>query len=109
MHEARAEFCVDTEKFTPEMGKATLEFFDWEYDEEADPVDEVMKKYAIAAISEATRNMHNTNGVIRDFEQMEGFAPVNGSVGLNLLYVVGYEFQPDKLEFSIKYPEILNP
>ena len=44
--DASAEFVVDLEKFTPELARSTLDFFTWRYDEDADPIDEVMKKYA---------------------------------------------------------------
>jgi hypothetical protein len=46
IYDAQATFKVDTEKFTPEMAQSTLDFFTWDndYDEEEDPVDEVMKK-----------------------------------------------------------------
>lgn len=100
-HEATAKFEVDTEIFTDDMAKATLEFFCWDYDEEADPVDEVLKKYTIEAIREATDNNHNTYGVIQDFKRKEGFAPVDGSTGIKLLDVRLYEFDESKLTVEI--------
>lgn len=101
-HEAIANFEVDTEKFTAEMANATLEFFLWDYDPDEDPVEEVMKKYALAAIKEATFNSHNTFGVIQDFKTLEGFGPIDGSIGITLTKVEGYEFFDDRLEVEIK-------
>ncbi|MBL7971733.1 MAG: hypothetical protein JNL03_09445, partial [Prolixibacteraceae bacterium] len=36
--EAWVNFDVDTSIFTKEMALATLEFFTWDYDKEADPI-----------------------------------------------------------------------
>lgn len=98
---ALANFEVDTEKFTVEMANATLEFFSWEYDEEANPIDEVMKKYALKAIQLATENYHNTYGVISDFKDAEGFGLVDGSIGVTLTHVEGFEFYSEDLEMTI--------
>ena len=99
---ALANFQVDTEKFTKEMANATLEFFTWEYDKKADPVDEVMKKYALKAIQMATENYHNTLGVISDFKNAEGFGEVDGSIGITLTKVELFEFDPDDLDMTVK-------
>lgn len=100
-HEASVTFEVDTEKFTPEIAKSTLEFFSWNYDKEADPVDEVLKKYAIQAIEHSTFNQHNDLGVICDFEDTEGYAPVDGSMGIKLTEVTGYEFHENDLTVEV--------
>lgn len=99
--EADALFEVDTEKFTEEMANATLEFFSWDYDKKANPIDEVMKKYAMRAIEFATFNNHNAYGVKSDFENAEGFAKVDGSVGVTLIRVNGYEFSYFDLEMTV--------
>lgn len=99
--DADASFEVDTDVFTPKMAKATLEFFTWDYDEDNDPVEEVMKKYAMQAIKVATFNSLNTQGVIRYFENNEGFARLDGSEGIKLLRVSGYEFYDQELTVEI--------
>ncbi len=99
-HEAGATFEVDTEKFTEEMAKQNLQFFIWHYDPEADPTDEIMKKYAIQAIQQATFNNHNVRGVISDFENLEGFVSLDGSQGITLLSVDAYEFNEDDLNLE---------
>lgn len=99
--EAFAEFIVDTEIFTADHAKATLEFFTWKYDEEADPIDEVMKKYAMQAIRIATANNYNEIGVIEEFKDMEGFCRLDGSVGIKLTQVSYYEFDEDRMEVEI--------
>lgn len=101
MGEAEASFKVDTEVFTNETAKATLEFFSWNYDKDADPIDEVLKKYAIEAIREATFNTYVTKGVIQAFEKKEGFSRIDGSNGIELMTVWGYEFDERYLDVFI--------
>lgn len=85
--DASVSFIVDTEIFTEEMAKATLEFFSWDYDDDEPPIDEVMKKYAMQAIKIATFNDYNEFGVISEFEDLEGFARIDGSLGIKLTNV----------------------
>lgn len=100
-HEAEAVFKVDTEKFTAEIAKATLDFFTWNYDKDNDPIIEVLKKYAIESIIVATTYSFNVNGVISDFNNKEGFAKLDGSLGLTLMSIEGYEFDDEKLEYTV--------
>jgi hypothetical protein len=101
MHEAEACFKVDTNKFTNEHAQATLDFFIWDYDKQADPIDEVMKKYAMEAIRIATFNNYNVYGVKREFENNEGFCKVDGSCGIELNVISGYEFNEDALDMTV--------
>lgn len=103
MKEAEASFKVDTDIFDEEAAQLTLDFFSWEepYDKEANPIDEVMKKYAIQAIMFATSNYHNTQGVTGDFNDEEGWAAVDGSVGIELMTVSSYEFMSDRLDMTV--------
>ena len=100
-HEASATFKVDTSVFTDEHAKATLEFFLWNYDESNAPIPEVLKKYAMEAIWAATKYSYNLKGVISDFNNKEGFVKVDGSVGLTLLSVERYNFDEDKLDYTV--------
>lgn len=95
--DADVTFEVDTKIFTKEHANDTLQFFSWDYDKKADPIDEVMKKYALTAIKEATIGNLNTMGVISKFDNMEGFMKVDGSSGIELIVVSGYEFDEDDL------------
>jgi len=101
IYDAEATFKVDTERFTAEMAQQTLDFFSWDYDEEADPIDEVMKKYAMEAIRIATFNNYNVNGVISEFNNNEGYCKVDGRMGIELLSVEGYEFDDDALSMEV--------
>lgn len=101
MFEATAFFIVDTEKFKSEDAKILLEFFTWNYDENADPIDELMKKYAIQAIKIATAENYNDYGVKCWFEENEGFPKIDGSIGIELISVEQYEFDEDKLSVEI--------
>ena len=101
-YEASASFIVDTDKFTNEHAKETLEFFSWDYNKDEDPIDEVMKKYAIEAIKIATFNGYNLFGVKSEFNNLEGFCKVDGTSGIELVEVSEYEFDDDSLDMSIK-------
>ena len=101
VYEAEACFKVDTEKFTEVMAKETLNFFTWDYDKDADPIDEVMKKYALEAIRIATFNGYNLFGVKDEFMNNEGFCKVDGSMGIELNVVQGYEFDVEALSMEV--------
>ena len=100
-YEAEVVFKVDTDVFTNEHAKATLDFFDWYYNGLDDPTSEVLKKYAMEVIRLATNYSFNVKGIISDFDNKEGFAKVDGSLGLTLLSVRGYEFDEGKLDYTV--------
>lgn len=105
MYEMEACFEVDTDKFTADHAKATLEFFTWNYDKEADPIDEVMKKYAIVAMNIATQEDYNEYGVISEFNDKEGFCKIDGSSGIKLISISGFEIEEHLLEMTIETTE----
>ncbi|MGY3054349.1 hypothetical protein ACVWYG_002556 [Pedobacter sp. UYEF25] len=90
--EGRACFIVDTEKFNTELTREYLDFFTWDYDEDEDPIDALMKKYAMQAIRISTLENYNEFGVISWFADAEGFPLIDGSIGIKLTQVEGYEF-----------------
>ena len=100
-HKASCEFEVDLDKFTDEHAKSTLTFFLWDYDEEENPIDEVMKKYAMECIRVATFNNCNKFGVIDEFNNKEGFGKLNGEIGVTLTYIEGLEFDDNDLDMKI--------
>ena len=93
--DAEARFDVDTDIFTKELANDTLQFFDWEYDTDADPIDEVITKYGKHAIWLATTENVNTVGVIYAFEDSEGYCQVDGKYGITLTYVEGVDLNYD--------------
>lgn len=97
---AEAAFKVDTDVFTNEVANETLTFFSWDYDFENDPTIEVLKKYAIESIRIATNQDLSLQGVIKEFDCKEGFAKVDGSLGLTLVYISGYDLDEEKLEIT---------
>jgi hypothetical protein len=99
--EGEAVFEVDTTKFTEEFAQATLGFFMWDFDGDADPIDEVMIKYAIEAIQTATFGNLNTYGVKESFNEKEGFCKVDGSSGITLIHVEGYVFDENNLKRKV--------
>ncbi len=99
--DALVDFRVDTDKFKTEDAKSLLEFFTWSYDEDADPIDELMKKYAIKAIYIATSENYNIGGVKSWFAESEGLIALDGSVGVELTYISMYEFDEDALDMEV--------
>ena len=101
---ASALFLVDTEKYTPELAKETLQFFTWSYDKEAHPVDEVMKKIVIEVFEIATSNGSYSHRVKEQFREKEGWPPIDGTLGVTLIRVDGFEFDEDDLTMEILEP-----
>lgn len=99
MHDAEVHFDVDLDIFTEEMAKGTLDFFSW--DDEPDPnenaVDEVMKKYAMRAIMAGAFDDVSVYGIKMEFEEMEGYCPVDGSCGITLTYFEGHSYDCEHL------------
>lgn len=106
--DATVSFEVDTDVFTPEMANATLEFFVWDYVKDNDPIDEVMKMYALEALKQATFNNYNEDGVIDAFDDNEGFGRIDGSIGIKLTEVTPMAFDDSELSVSIKVKENQN-
>ncbi|MGN2373504.1 DUF2528 family protein [Sphingobacterium spiritivorum] len=100
--DASAEFTVDTSILTAEEAKDYLAFFTWDYDQDNDPIEELMKQYALTAIRVATAENLNTYGVKSWFKQSEGFPPLDGSYGIMLTEVDRYEFDTRYLDLEIK-------
>lgn len=96
--EAKVWFSVDTEVFTKEMAETNLNFFDWDYDADEDPIDEIIKKYAMKAIIASSRGyMNNVYSIQQEFDNCEGFCKVDGSIGILLISISAYEFNEDYL------------
>lgn len=102
-YEAGAGFLVDLMIFKPKDAKALLEFFDWQYDEEADPIDEILKKYAMKAIKIATAHGYNIAEVKEWFAEQEGMLKVDGSHGVELDFLSPYEFMEDYIHMTKKH------
>ena len=100
-YEAEACFKVDTERFKPEDAKLLLEFYCWRYDKDADPIDELMKKYAITAIRIATGENSNEQGVMSWFAEQEGLIAIDGSQGVELNLISSYEFDEEDLFMEV--------
>lgn len=98
MYEAEVEFLVDTELFTTEMAKSNLQFFIWDYNKDAEPIDEIMKKYAMKAIIASSRGyMNNVYSIQQEFDNCEGFYKIDGSDGITLKSIIPYEFNEENL------------
>ncbi len=100
-YKASAKFEVNTEIFTEVEAQETLDFFTWDYDKDENPIDAIMKKYAIKVIEEATFHNYSTYGVISAFNDKEGFFKLDGSEGIKLTYVEEFEFDEEDLEMEI--------
>jgi len=98
---AEVQLKVDTSVFTDEKAQDLLDFFSWRYDKEKPPVDELLKKYALMIIEVATAENYNEEGVKEWFDKAEGCIKIDGSEGLELIYVSSYEFDEEELTISI--------
>lgn len=95
------EFEVD-DRFTEEIAQETLDFFSWYYDEEANPIDVVLRKYALEAFRLATRYFDGASGVIDSFKtEAEGFGVIDGSIGIKLLRVDCLEFEDCEYDLEL--------
>ena len=101
-YEALAYFKVDLSVFTNEMAKNTLDFFIWDYNQEGDIINEVIKKYAIEVIKMATYEDFNLKGIIDEFHNKEGYYRIDGSFGITLYHVERYEFDEDSIRMNIE-------
>jgi hypothetical protein len=100
-YKAEVKFEVDLETFTPEMAYETLTFFSWDYDEDEDPVDEVMKKYAMAVIKVVfDRGIQDVASLNNCFDE-EGFGRIDGSIGISAVSFKGFEFHEFDLVMEI--------
>lgn len=100
---AEAIFEVDESIFTENIALEGLEFFTWDWDRKGDPVVELLKKYAIEAIREATYHSYNCSGVISEFSNKEGFIKIDGSLGIKLTYINGLDMDG---EIGVEISEI---
>lgn len=98
--DAEVTFKVNFDIFTKDKAVLLLDFFGWDYEEET-VIDDLMKKYAIKAIEVSTANNYNEFGVKRWFKEQEGFLELDGSQGIELIHVAGYEFDDYLLDLSI--------
>ena len=99
--EADVYIDVDLNKFTEESAQVLLDFFSWNYDKKKDPIDELMKKYAMKAIQIAAAENYNEEGIKSWFADQEGFIAIDGSQGVTLKRILPYEFDEDNLTMNI--------
>lgn len=98
--DAEVTFKIDLDIFTNETAILLLDFFGWNYDEET-IIDDLMKRYALTAISVATANNFNEYGVKGWFGEAEGYLALDGSQGIELISVSGYEFDEYLLDLTV--------
>lgn len=97
---AEVTFKVDLDVFTEKTAKLLLDFFGWDYDEDT-VIYDLLKKYAMKAISVSTAENLNEFGVKNWFAEQEGFLALDGSQGIELILVSGYEFDDEYLEVTV--------
>lgn len=97
---ATATLKVDLDIFKEDMAKELLDFFGWNYDDKT-IIDDLLKKYGMQVISVASSENLSVYGVKRWFSVNEGFIPLDGSQGIELINVDLYEFDEDLLEITI--------
>lgn len=100
--EAEVHFRVDINKFKPENAKVLLDFFAWDYDEDGDPIEELMKRYSLKVFQVSCAENYNLEGVKSWFEQAEGFMKIDGSHGVEITYLSTLEFGEWGLEIELE-------
>ena len=95
-------FQVNTDIFTEEHAKATLEFFTLNYDEDADHIDEVMRKYALEVVRISSFQYRGIEYIKSEFENLEGFGRIDGSNGITLVLLDSMELDENLLEMTIE-------
>ncbi|WP_312351405.1 hypothetical protein [Sphingobacterium multivorum] len=83
---------VDTEIFTEEIAMQVLTFFDWDWDKDGDIISEIAKKYALRIFQLSVLANYSLKGIIRSFNDHEGFAPFGKTYGIQLKEFERYEF-----------------
>lgn len=106
--DGRVELSLNRELFTEDLAKSVLEFHgnDLAFNESEDVVLNACKKIAYHAFWVASTQNYNTHGVKTEFEDSalcEGYPCLDGSVGITLEYVEGFEFDP--FEFKLDNEE----
>ena len=83
---------IDTHLFTKAKAQSVLDFFDWDYDKKADPIDEAVKKYALHSIWIGMRYDYNLYGV-REYinKESEGYIPLGKETGTPYSMSDGYK------------------
>ncbi len=104
-NKASANFEVNTEIFTESVAQLLLDYFTWDYDKDENPIDAVLKKYALEVIREASFNNRCTCSVISSFNGKEGFCRLDGSIGIRLIGVENFDFYEEDLEMVVTKQE----
>lgn len=102
--EASAVFNVDNNFFTAEKALMTLDFFLWDYDKDNDPIDEVLKKYALKCFEISAKPSFDSVARCKsEFQDMEGFCRIDGSSGINLIRMESFDFDEDEITVIKQY------
>ncbi len=99
--QASATIVVNTNLFSEDLALIELENMKCTFDRKANPIDELMKKYAIEVIKSSTFNNYDTNNVIKDFKRKEYFSEIDGSKGIKLTHVSPYSITEEYLAFEL--------
>lgn len=84
-------FEINDEVYTDDIAQLTLDFFCWTYNTERKPTVEVLKKICIECIGLSIQGW-NKHGVISEFDNLEGFPKLDGSLGITLLEIDDFRF-----------------
>ena len=85
------------------LKEALINFLSYiNYDEEDDPIDEVMKKYALEVVRISAFSYSGIQYVKNQFQNLEGFGRIDGSIGITLMYLVSSELNDDLLEMTFE-------
>ena len=101
LFEGDAIFVIDTEVFTEEVARESLEFYYRPHvNLTGNVIIDTLRMYAEYAIKEASFDNASLYGVKLMFSEAEGLYSVDGTQGIELTMVNGLEFDEDLLELK---------
>ncbi|MEH0153691.1 DUF2528 family protein [Limibacter armeniacum] len=99
---AEVTFEVDTDVFTTESANVLLEYWDWDYDEEADEIEEAIRKWSLECFREAmSRRIDNADQLIDVFDSKPEWPKLDGSIGVKVVNFSPFELREDWLTVDI--------
>ncbi|EHO13831.1 hypothetical protein HMPREF9715_00905 [Myroides odoratimimus CIP 101113] len=101
-HDWECTIEFNTELFTQDLLQECLDFFYWNYDKKGDLYAEYAKKLAKSIIYLSME--WNEEGIIDKFKDVEGFPPLDGSMGVKLIVSDTFEFEDE--DFTCKLRDL---
>ncbi|MDM1536382.1 hypothetical protein [Myroides odoratimimus] len=99
-HDWECTIEINEELFTPQLLQSALDFFCWDYNKKGNLYEEYAKKLAkqIAYFSMDW----NESGIIDQFEDLEGYPPLDGSMGVKLIRCDNFRLEDEEFSLGVE-------